>query len=147
MRPQRVLGQLQDWDQPREAIMRRKWTYTTREAAETAAREIGQQRDQLSVALNAVLHGESRNVDGIFGTEGSYYTFSLVPRYCGHVVIVTFFCPSTGQRPHTAAYAEEWVNEEIKRWTICPPTDELGRRYREGLYALRGLVNEANCAA
>ncbi len=125
-------------------MKRRRWTYTTREAAETAAREIGQQRDLSSTALNAILHGEIRTVEGQFGDAASYYTFAVAPRRFFNVVLVTFYGAGTNQRPHTAAYSEEWLDDEISRYAAYTPSDDLARQYREGLYRTRALVNELN---
>jgi hypothetical protein len=96
---------------------RRKWQFTTREAAETSARELQLQRDHLCVALNAVMHGNVRWSDVNYGTGEAYYRFGVIPRIAGCIVLVTFYAPHTGQKPHTAAYWETWVQDEIERYT------------------------------
>ena len=126
-------------------MKRRKWTYRTREDAETAARELGMMRDYTSVALNAIVNGETIKLDGKYGDEDAYYTFAVVPRWSMPIVIVTFHCPHTGQRAHTACYPETWVSEEIARWSNAWPIDDQQRAYRDGLYKLRALVQE-KCA-
>ena len=129
-------------------MARRKWQFSTREAAEASARELQLQRDHLSVALNAVMHGSVRSIDTNYGTDEAYYRFGVISRIAGCIVLVTFYAPYTGQKPHTAAYWEGWVQEEIERFCAVPPDDALGRAYREGLYELRRQVHHANqCAA
>jgi hypothetical protein len=138
-------GQLPAWIILEEVSMkRRKWQFTTREAAENAARDLSTQRDHLTIALNAALHGGIQWVDGHFGDEDAYYKFGLINRVAGCVVVVSFYCPKTGQRPHSAAYWESWVQEELDRQYQSCGMDRESRRYREGLYALRAAVNKAN---
>ena len=140
--------------------MKRKYQFRTREGAEQAARELQLQRDNAIIALNAVLHGTVKHVHDQwdkgatipqqFGNEDGYYTFAVVPRMAGCVVIVTYHCPKTGQKPHTAVYWESWVQEEIDRFQIAMPNDntDVSYAYREGLYHLRRLVSDCNnCAA
>ena len=125
-------------------MKRKKWQYSTREAAESAAREFGLHRDHSAIALNAAINGTILRLPRQYGDEGAYYTFGLVPRLSMPIVVVTFHCPQTGQQSHSAVYPETWLNEEIQRWANWP-ADDLQRAYREGLYDLRVFLHE-QCA-
>lgn len=126
-------------------VCRRKYRYASRRAAEDAASELQRFAALNSVALNAVLNGRVQWLKGKWGEKGkAFYRFGLIPRISGCLVIVQFCCPQTGQQDHATVYdADEWVNEEIKRFAF-PTPDLLQCGYRAGLYELRRAVNEAS---
>lgn len=122
--------------------MNAKYQYRTRQAAEAAANEIGGQRDRLQFALNAVLNGTVRWIDGKFGDQESYYQFGIVPRRSSLIWIQTHYCPATGQAPSTVSNSEETLQEHINALAALPPEDAEGRSFREGLHAVRRMMEE-----
>jgi len=123
---------------------RRKYQFRTRQAAEDAARHCADGRDLNSVAFNAAITGQIKWLGNETFGDGAngHYRFGVIPRFAETIIVVVFYCPATGQSPHACAYHEEWLQAEIDRWAGSMPDDKLQRQYREGLYAVRQLVND-----
>lgn len=113
---------------------RRKYIYKTRQAAEGAARQYQHDVGILCAALNAVRNGDVEWSDHYTATgTTSAYQFGVVRRRHSFLVLITFFCPSTGQAPSTTAHEEDTVRELYRLVTAHPPIDDEARAYRQGL--------------
>jgi hypothetical protein len=118
---------------------RRKWYYCSRELAEQTAARLRESEGALIIALNAQLNGNLVWLPKYYGTSENYYRFAFVPRSDCATVLVQYHAP--GQRPHAAAYLEQWVTDEISRWSRHIAADDVEAiGYRQGLYDLRAAV-------
>lgn len=129
--------------------MRRKYRFADRASAEAAQAESADIAGINSAAINAILAGNVRWLEGnhgdmSWGDDGAFYRFAAIPRRFETLILVQFHCPATGQAAHAAVYHESWLQEEIDRFAGINHQDQLQRGYRDGLYALRQLVNDLN---
>ena len=128
-------------------MAKRKYRFSTREQAEQAEREQSYAANRNSVAFNAALNGNIQWLERDYGDSSAFYRFGAIVRKFSEYVIVQFHCPSTGQSTHAAVYELDWLSEEIERYSRFIPGDKLGLSYREGLYEIRRLINDAVSAA
>lgn len=121
---------------------RRKFRHGTREQAESAVDHFSHNNSRNVAALNGVINGNVQWLPKKYGDQHGYYKFGIVPRRYETILLVTYYCPATGQLPHTATYDEEWLDEEIGRRQLLGFTDKQATGYREGMYDLRRFVND-----